>query len=485
MTVNYPWKDLHPQSGFVIEQPEWISDIDQQILLNLYQPIIGPISYALYFTFFGAIKKDSYISDEISHAEIMEQLVLGKEQFVRARMRLESIGLLQVFTNNNRDSQIANRYVLRSPLAVADFFKDSIMSTLLLDRIGEKRYEQLIDKFSLPNQKHDDWTETTSTFQDVYRVPNQFYILDHDQDENLVKKGKNRQAVAVSDMTFSMPYFTELLQGSFVQESAITTEVREMTLALHQLYGYDEVDLQRFALSATDVRTNTINVRQYQNEALEYAENQSIQARNANQQQIIERSEISIEEEKKIKAEQRHLWEEQGLTDDDFDLVELVKEYPPIDFIRNIKEQRNGFLTKGEGNTIKEILDKGILDPATLNVMSYYYLVEQEHNGLSKPLMEKTADDWGQHDVNSPESAILYLQGRLDKQKKNEIERMEKAKYKKYSGRGKSNHVEVKPDWFNQPSESNELTDENKHTEAIQSVEDLKALIAGRHKDGE
>lgn len=39
--TNYPWQNLDPKGLVQITQPQWISDIDQQVLLHLYQPIIG------------------------------------------------------------------------------------------------------------------------------------------------------------------------------------------------------------------------------------------------------------------------------------------------------------------------------------------------------------------------------------------------------------------------------------------------------------
>lgn len=493
MTAKYPWEDLHPQSGFVIEQSEWISDLDQRVLLYLYQPIIGPISFALYYTMFGAINRDKYISAQMTHAEIMEQLVIGKEQFVRARMRLEAIGLLQVYKNRNAQSQLVNRYVLQAPLSADNFFTDSVMSTLLLDRTGEQKYEQLIEKFSVPNQDHQDWIDMTATFQDVYRLPNQLYLMDQNQEEQLVKTGGSRQPVKLSDANFSMPYFVELLQGSFVGEKAITPKVREMTLALNQLYGYDEVDLQRFALAATNMSTNTIDIARYQAEALRAAEEQSIRTRNISTESkgLVERSVAQFENEDKLQAEQRELWKKQGLSDEDLAFADLLKQYPPVQFVRSIKEQRGGYLTKSEGNILQDLIEKGMLLPATLNVMSHYYLVEQEKNGLNRALMEKTADDWGQNNINSPEAAILYLRGRLDKQKQAQIERLEKQKYNNYRSRGKqAGHVEVKPDWFNDSSSVKIKSAEKsgslpaKTKDSIKEAE-LKALIASRRKEKE
>lgn len=492
MTANYPWEDLHPQSGFVIEQIEWISDLDQQVLLYLYQPIIGPISYALYFTFFGGLNKEKYRSEELTHAEIMEQLVLGKEQFIRARRRLEAIGLLQVFQNNNQQSQLANVYRLRAPLTADNFFKDAIMSTLLMDRVGEQKYGALMAKFSIPDTSYQNWTEATATFQDVYHLPNQLNFIEQKQEELLVKTNKLQQPIKLADSNFSMPLFVELLQGSFISEKAITPEVREMTLALHQLYGYDEIDLQRIALAATDISTNKIDVAKYQAEALRQTREKTNPASTVNVQghHLIERSEAQLENEIKLQAEQRQLWKKQGLSDTNLELAEIAKQYPPMEFVRSIKEQRGGYLTKSESNILADLLDKGTLSPAVLNIMIYYYLVEQKKNGLNRALMEKTGDDWGQNNIKTPEAALLYLKGRLDKQAEAKIERLEKQKYSNYRSGGKNaGHTEVKPDWFKRPGSDcdGEIKSPEKHGTAteVNNEAALKALIASRRKEAE
>ena len=97
MPVTYPWQNLDPKGLVQITQPHWISDIDQQVLLHLYQPIIGGTAYAFYQTLYANIQLSDFASIPLRHFDLMEQMVAGKEQYVKARRQLEAIGLLQVF----------------------------------------------------------------------------------------------------------------------------------------------------------------------------------------------------------------------------------------------------------------------------------------------------------------------------------------------------------------------------------------------------
>ena len=172
MPVTYPWQNLDPKGLVQITQPHWISDIDQQVLLHLYQPIIGGTAYAFYQTLYANIQLSDFASIPLRHFDLMEQMVAGKEQYVKARRQLEAIGLLQVFEKSSHQNQddVATIYQLQAPLDSKHIFSDPIMSSLLMGRLGQDRYQLMLDKFSIKmpvDLKSGDWTEVTATFQDV------------------------------------------------------------------------------------------------------------------------------------------------------------------------------------------------------------------------------------------------------------------------------------------------------------------------------
>ena len=169
-------------------------------------------------------------------------------------------------------------YQLQAPLDSKHIFSDPIMSSLLMDRLGQDRYQLMLDKFSIKvpvDLKSGDWTEVTATFQDVYRLPSQYYPISDEIEDRLVAKNRQTMATTITSSTLNMNTLKELLQSSFISEKAITDEVKEMFVSLHQLYGFDEVDLKELALSATDLRTNKIDVRKLQRLALDRSSNQT------------------------------------------------------------------------------------------------------------------------------------------------------------------------------------------------------------------
>ncbi|OYW67637.1 MAG: hypothetical protein B7Z25_07030, partial [Aerococcus viridans] len=287
--TNYPWQNLDPKGLVQITQPQWISDIDQQVLLHLYQPIIGGAAYALYQTLYANIEKATNVSKQIRHHDLMEQMVWGKEPYIKARRNLEAIGLLQVFEQKApaQSSNAVTVYQLQAPLDSKTIFADPIMSTLLMDRLGQPRYNQLIAKFSydMPVDVEDgSWTDVTATFKDVFRLPSQYYPIPSETEDQLISQNRQTKAVQIKDHNLNIGLLKELMQSSFISEKALTDAVIDMAISLNQIYGYDEVDIQKLATAAADLRTNTIDLAKMQRLAVDQASDQSSQQANQTQQ---------------------------------------------------------------------------------------------------------------------------------------------------------------------------------------------------------
>lgn len=285
---------------------------------------------------------------------------------------------------------MATIYQLQAPLDSKDIFSDPIMSSLLMDRLGQDRYQLMLDKFSIKRPVEltsADWTEVTATFQDVYRLPSQYYPISDEIEGRLMQRNPATKATIITSSSLDMNTLKELLQSSFISEKAITDEVKEMFITLHQLYGFDEVDLKELALSATDLRTNTIDVRKLQRLALDKSSQQDGQP----DQQHVQRTNASLtdritvsETAKRQQVDQAdQVWLQKGLTQEELSFSKLARTYPPIAFAKSIKEQKGGYLTKSEGKAITELIELGVIHPATLNVMVQFCLVELEQTRLT------------------------------------------------------------------------------------------------------
>ena len=201
------------------------------------------------------LKKGATSSEDLSHAQLMDQLVFSKEDYIRSRHRLEGIGLLNVFMNKKKWEEPQVLYQLLAPVSSDKFFQDAIMSTLLLDHVGEKRFNQLKEQFSLSEYatiKAEDWDNITISFQDAYHQVSSYAKEATASFDTLIHVSSPKQLLDKKQMTFDMKYFVELVRGNFLSENAVTNTVKQMTLSLHQLYGMGEEDLAKFLLQAAD-----------------------------------------------------------------------------------------------------------------------------------------------------------------------------------------------------------------------------------------
>ncbi|RPA57222.1 replication initiation and membrane attachment protein [Aerococcus agrisoli] len=494
--TNYPWQNLDPKGLVQITQPQWISDIDQQVLLHLYQPIIGGAAYALYQTLYANIEKATNVSKQIRHHDLMEQMVWGKEPYIKARRNLEAIGLLQVFEQKApaQSSNAVTVYQLQAPLNSKTIFADPIMSTLLMDRLGQPRYNQLIAKFSydMPVDVEDgSWTDVTATFKDVFRLPSQYYPIPSETEDQLISQNRQTKAVQIKDHNLNIGLLKELMQSSFISEKALTDAVIDMAISLNQIYGYDEVDIQKLATAAADLRTNTIDLAKMQRLAVDQASDQSSQQANQTQQSSSSPttggvtnantsatkgsgSNVSANDSgaangamngtgassktgltDRITATEanqsatRAKWQQLGLDQEALEFADFAKSYPPIAFASSIKEQKGGYLTKAESNTITELIRRNIISPAVMNIMIQYVLLELDEPNLSRSFLERIADDWKQQKISEPEAAMLYLK----KRQKDNAEQYEKRQKNRISkGRYQTQKESVKPKWLDEAS---------------------------------
>ena len=73
-----------------------IADYDVETLSNLYQPIIGYASLAIFFTLVAEAKNQK-ITNISSHNQLLNRLQMAPGDFVDARKRLEAVGLLKTY----------------------------------------------------------------------------------------------------------------------------------------------------------------------------------------------------------------------------------------------------------------------------------------------------------------------------------------------------------------------------------------------------
>ena len=137
-----------------------------QVLLQLYQPLLGIEATTLYLTLFSELnqyvltKKPSLIS------RLCKVTQLSLTSLTQAFSKLEAVGLISTYAKEND-----HRYVfdLKMPLSAHDFIHHQILNTLLKQRLHDE-YEKTIMAFQTFHVNLDDYQDVSASFGDVFDI---------------------------------------------------------------------------------------------------------------------------------------------------------------------------------------------------------------------------------------------------------------------------------------------------------------------------
>ena len=162
--------NLLPADTYIVKNGTVLDNEDRNILMKLYQPVIGSVSVNLYLTLWSNLDSLKIISTEYTHHYLMTQMRLKLEDIEEAREKLEAIGLLKTYLK--RDTVNTYIYELYSPLTPKEFLDNPILSVTLENNIGRQNLKKIIKLFSIPKIKQTEYEEITSSFNEVFDVTN-------------------------------------------------------------------------------------------------------------------------------------------------------------------------------------------------------------------------------------------------------------------------------------------------------------------------
>ena len=74
-----------PADTFIVVNKTTLSDKDRNLLMLLYQPIVGSISISLYYTLWSYLDKSEILSNEWTHHHILRDMMISNSEFVEAK----------------------------------------------------------------------------------------------------------------------------------------------------------------------------------------------------------------------------------------------------------------------------------------------------------------------------------------------------------------------------------------------------------------
>ena len=367
-----------------------LSDSDRNVLINLYQPIVGPVAIALFFKFWSDAEVDQekgfYSIDKlITYMHVTSDIVLN------ARRHLEAMGLIKTYVKEINDERKSYMFCLYSPKQPQEFFEDIFFKELLIKYIGEKDVQRLANFYK---NKIDttDYKNITTTFGEVF-VNDVYNLKFASQVDTLLLKGKKEGNVYTS---FDIGKFVTLLANKNIKESFLTKQELEKISKIATIYGAKEEILAEYFEFYCDFDAKN-GERIIFDKLIETLKNVN------NYSNVMP---------KKTKNKLHNIDATDGKYKDMIRLMEITPSAQYLSLLQNNTVPSNADLTLVSTLATNYNLNNGVIN-ALIS-----YVLEVKDNTLPKNYVEKIAASLAREGVTSVVEALNYLNKVNKKSKK-------------------------------------------------------------------
>ena len=427
---------LNPKTGFMIARDDALSNTRRRSLDLLYQPLLHPTAYALVIVLWqlSEIHPDSRLQRPVH--DLFAYLNVDAKTFLRARERLEGAGLLKTLYRHDSYQTFYVFYLIQ-PLSARAFFREDLLSTGLLEAIGDQRFTELNRALVPKPRQFKHVRNLTRDFLQVYnvgsdRITNISPTIQKARREMKPKAASSlksdRKAIDRSNK-FDFRLLLRILQNSYTDVKAVKQH-RHLILTEDAVYGLDELAMAKYLEAATSISNNQINFAKFK--ALIAHSFQS-------------RRQVPI----KTGSASEHTDHNSQLSKDEAELVRAADFYPPVRFLRDLRRQTNHnpnvIVTRNEEQDIQQAMSYGAFrdNRGVINILLYYMVVSQKMPALKSKFMQYMISAWSQENVGTPSDALAEIH--RHQKKRMQRWRHYQKRYHRYSGRPR---VKQKlPDW--------------------------------------
>lgn len=223
-----------------------VSNVDKDVLVELYQPIIGSSATILYLTL---LKQKRHEDDEVTYStqKLVNAMQCDPNTLLASRHYLEAVGLLRSYEKSNESGRYFI-YVLYAPKSPKDFFDDVLFKGLLIQAIGEKEAKKLAFTYKVNLSIEEDFKEVSASFVDVFHPDYDDPSFRRDFGDGLVGHDAGRVQIKFNHDLF----YKYIAENSQIRISAITKKEMKEIERLATLFGLDEKQMALIAIDEYD-----------------------------------------------------------------------------------------------------------------------------------------------------------------------------------------------------------------------------------------
>lgn len=422
-------RSILPADTYKVFNRAFIENREKDILVSLYQPIIGVIAINLYLTLTNDLS-DKIESEYFNHQHLMGLMGVNLDIIVEARKKLEAVGLLKSFY---REDAINNYiYVLYAPLSANDFLNHPILNIVLYNNLGKKEYELLIEKYRTKKIITKDYQDITTSFDKVFTSVNGYSFTNLDIIDSKTRKIEIQSNIDINLIISGIP-------NRMTSAKCFNKEVIDLIINLAYIYKIDNLNMQALVRNAINERglIDKDELREACRNFYQFENNGKLPTVIYNKQP-------------------EYLKEPIGNNSNIAKMIYTFENVSPYEFL---KSSYNGAEpTARDKRIIENLMIDQKLSPGVINVLIDYVL-RINNKKLNKEYIETIAGQWKRLNIETVKEAMEICRKEHKKVSKNII--VSKVK--------KENDNKL-PDWFDKDFEK----DSNKLDELEEVLKDFR-----------
>ncbi len=414
---------LLPADNYVVINKTILTDNDKVNLINLYEPIIGPLAISLYLTLWSDLDRTLTFSDSYNHHHLMTFLKSNLNDIKEARSALEALGLIKTYY---KEGDNINYYIyeLYSPISGYEFFNHPILNIVLYNNLGVNEYNNLIKSYKKVNFKYDDYKDISSKLNDTFKSS----AYNNFSNENIKNKNSNKPKL---DNLIDFDVLKESIPNKVLGNNAFNKKTKELINNLAFIYNLDTLKVSEI-LRLTIDENGLINKDLFIKEVRKYYEYNN----GGSLPTIIYRT------------QPEHLKSPEGDLSSAGKMVYIFENTTPYDFLKS--KYKNNNPTPRDLKLLEYLALELNMPPAVINVLIDYVLRISD-NKLNKAYVETIAGQWTRLGIKTAREAMNQAKKEYKKKPKKEINKSVKL-----------------PTWFdNEQKDINVSEEEKKEIEAL------------------
>ena len=370
-------KSILPADTYKVFNRAFTQDREKDVLVSLYQPIIGVLAVNLYLTLTNDLMDDKIESEYLPHQHLIGLMGINLEKIVDARKKLEAVGLLKTFY---REDTINNYiYVLYAPISASEFLNHPILNVVLYNNLGKLEYEKLIEKYRTKRIVTKDYKDITTSFDKVFTSVNGYAFPNSDIIDGETRKIEIQSNIDINLIISSIP-------NRMVSDKCFNKETIDLIINLAYIYKIDNLNMQGLVRNSINER-GMIDKDELRNACRNFYQFEN----NGKLPTVI------------YNRQPEYLKEPVGNNSDMAKMIYTFENVSPYEFLKNC--YNNAEPTSRDKKIIENLIIEQKLSPGVVNVLIDYVL-RINNNKLSREYVEAIAGHWKRSGIETVRGAM-------------------------------------------------------------------------------